>query len=140
MRRQVEFRVAGRRGIAFTSKSMAAFTTTRDGNVNILHITGKLDPFAWRDLKDTMTSLTSGDEQTDLLVDLGGMDFMGSSGFRELFLAGKNLARKGRWLAVCSLQGEVKRVFDLAKFDTAYPIFENAESALEWLRAGGPKP
>ena len=119
---------------------MAAFTTTRDGNVNILQITGKLDPFAWRDLKDTMTALTGGDEQTDLLVDLGGMDFMASSGFRELFLAGKNLARKGRWLAVCSLQGEVKRVFDLAKFDTAYPIFENTESALEWLRAGGPKP
>lgn len=136
---QAEFRVAGRRGIAFTAGSMAAFTTTRDGNVNILHITGKLDPFAWRDLKDTMSALTGGDEQTDLLVDLGGMDFMASSGFRELFLAGKNLARKGRWLAVCSLQGEVKRVFDLAKFDTAYPIFENTESALEWLRAGGPK-
>lgn len=118
---------------------MAAFNTTRDGNVNILRITGKLDPFAWRDLKDTMTALTSGDEQTDLLVDLGGMDFMASSGFRELFLAGKNLSRKGRWLAVCSLQGEVKRVFDLAKFDTAYPIFDDAAAALEWLKSGAPK-
>ncbi len=118
---------------------MAAFQSTRDGNVNILRITGKLDPFAWRDLKDTMTALTGGEEQTDLLVDLSGLDFMASSGFRELFLAGKNLARKGRWLAVCSLQGEVKRVFELAKFDTAYPIFENPEDALEWLRAGGPK-
>ncbi|MCK9588529.1 MAG: STAS domain-containing protein [Terrimicrobiaceae bacterium] len=118
---------------------MAAFNTSRDGNVNILRITGKLDPFAWRDLKDTMAALTGGDGQTDLLVDLGGMDFLASSGFRELFLAGKNLSRKGRWLAVCSLQGEVKRVFDLAKFDTAYPIFENAEAALAWLHAGGPK-
>lgn len=118
---------------------MAAFHTTRDGNVNILRITGKLDPFAWRELKDEITALTAGEEQTDLLVDLGGMDFMASSGFRELFLAGKNLARKGRWLAVCSLQGEVKRVFELAKFDTAYPIFENEKSALEWLGAGGTK-
>jgi anti-anti-sigma factor len=118
---------------------MAAFNTTRDGNINILRITGKLDPFAWRDLKDTMAALTGGDEQTDLLVDLSGMDFLASSGFRELFLAGKNLARKGRWLAVCSLQGEVKRVFELAKFDTAYPIFEDAASALEWLRSGSPK-
>lgn len=121
------------------SPHMAAFHTTRDGNVNILRITGKLDPFAWRELKDEITALTAGEEQTDLLVDLGGMDFMASSGFRELFLAGKNLARKGRWLAVCSLQGEVKRVFELAKFDTAYPIFENEKSALEWLGAGGTK-
>jgi len=135
----MEFRVAGDGGIAFTQPIMAAFQSTRDGNVNILRITGKLDPFAWRDLKDTMTALTGGDEQTDLLVDLSGLDFMASSGFRELFLAGKNLARKGRWLAVCSLQGEVKRVFELAKFDTAYPIFENSEAALEWLHAGGSK-
>lgn len=134
-----EFRVAGHDGFAFTCRIMAAFNTSRDGNVNILRITGKLDPFAWRDLKDTMAALTGGDEQTDLLVDLGGMDFLASSGFRELFLAGKNLSRKGRWLAVCSLQGEVKRVFDLAKFDTAYPIFENTEAALAWLHAGGPK-
>jgi anti-sigma B factor antagonist len=139
-RSQTEFPVAGWRCIAFTATIMAAFTTSRDGNVNILRITGKLDPFAWKDLKDTMAALTAGDEQLDLLVDLGGMDFMASSGFRELFLAGKNLSRKGRWLAVCSLQGEVKRVFDLAKFDTAYPIFESPESALEWLRSGAPKP
>lgn len=138
--RTLEFRVAGSQVIAFTGPSMAAFTTTRDGNINILHITGKLDPFAWRDLKDTMAALTAGEEQTDLLVDLGGMDFMASSGFRELFLAGKNLSRKGRWLAVCSLQGEVKRMFDLAKFDTAYPIFEDVPSALDWLRADGGKP
>lgn len=118
---------------------MADFHTSRNGNVNILSITGKLDPFAWKELKETMNSLTTGEDQTDLLVDLGGLDFLASSGFRELFLAGRNLSRKGRWLAICSLQGEVKRVFELAKFDTAYPIFENATAALEWMQAGGSK-
>ena len=134
-----QIRVAGISRIAFNPGVMAAFSTTRDGNVNILHITGKLDPFAWKELKSTMSSLTAGDEQTDLVVDLSGMDFMASSGFRELFLAGKNLSRKGRWLAVCGLQGEVRRVFELAKFDTAYPIFDDVAGATAWLQAGSPK-
>ncbi len=136
---RTEFRVAGIARIAFNHSTMADFHTSRNGNVNILSITGKLDPFAWKELKETMNSLTTGEDQTDLLVDLGGLDFLASSGFRELFLAGRNLSRKGRWLAICSLQGEVKRVFELAKFDTAYPIFENATAALEWMQAGGSK-
>ncbi len=114
---------------------MAAFHTSQDGDLNILKITGKLDPFAWRDLKDTIGSLAGGEKKTDLLVDLSGLDFMASSGFRELFLAGRQLARHGGRLAVCSLQGEVKRVFDLAKFDTAYPIFESHEAAVAWFKS-----
>jgi len=115
---------------------MAAFQTTTEGNLSILRITGKLDPFAWRDLKDTMATLTgAGSGTSDLLVDLSGMDFMASSGFRELFMAGKNLARSGGRLAVCSLQGEVRRMFDLARFDTAYPIFEDEAAALAWFQA-----
>lgn len=110
---------------------MAAFQTSQESGVNVLRITGKLDPFGWRDLKDTIATLTAG--ESDLLVDLTGLDFMASSGFRELFLAGRNLARNGRRLAVCGLQGEVKRVFELAKFETAYPIFDTAPAALAWF-------
>ncbi|MDX2080605.1 MAG: STAS domain-containing protein [Terrimicrobiaceae bacterium] len=113
---------------------MAAFQTSQESGVNVLRITGKLDPFGWRDLKDIITSLTS--ESADLLVDLSGLDFMASSGFRELFLAGRSLARNGRRLAVCGLQGEVKRVFELAKFETAYPIFDSTEAALAWFQSG----
>lgn len=114
---------------------MAAFQTTTDGNINILTMSGRLEPMGWRDLKDTMSALTDGDTKTDLLVDLSGLDYMASAGFRELFLAGRKISRNGGRLVVCSLQGEVKRIFELAKFDTAYPIFETREEALAHLKA-----
>jgi anti-sigma B factor antagonist len=114
---------------------MAAFQTSSDGSINILAVSGRLDPNAGKDLKDTMTALTDGEAPGDLVVDLGDLDYMASAGFRELFLAGRKIGRSGGRLVVCGLRGEVKRVFELARFDTAYPIFETRAEALEFLKA-----
>jgi anti-anti-sigma factor len=113
---------------------MAAFLTTNDGDVKILEVAGRLDPGSWRDLSDTMNKLTESGETKDLVVDMEKLEYMASAGFRELFLAGKKLARDGGRLAVCSLQGEVKRVFELAGFATAYPIFDTRAEALAFMK------
>ena len=89
---------------------MAAFQTSIDGNLRILAISGRLDPQSGKDLKDTIQSLTGGENSSDLLVDLENLAYMASAGFRELFLAGRQISRQGGRLAVCSLRGEVKRV------------------------------
>jgi anti-anti-sigma factor len=117
---------------------MAAFQTSVDGKVRILAISGRLDLQSGSDLRDTLRSLTEEDDPVDLLVDLESLDYMASAGFRELFLAGREISRQGGRLAVCSLRGEVKRVFELACFDTAYPIFETRREALDFFAK--PKP
>jgi anti-anti-sigma factor len=117
---------------------MAAFQTSVDGGVRILAISGRLDLQSGSDLRDTLRSLTEEEDPVDLLVDLEGLDYMASAGFRELFLAGRKISRQGGRLAVCSLRGEVKRVFELACFDTAYPIFETRREALDFFTK--PKP
>ena len=117
---------------------MAAFQTSSVGSVRILAISGRLDTHSGRDFKDTMQSLAEGENSCDLLVDLENLDYMASAGFRELFLAGRQISRQGGRLAVCSMRGEVKRVFELACFDTAYPIFETRVEALAFFKA--PKP
>ena len=113
---------------------MAAFQTFTDGSTKILAVSGRLDPSGGRDLKDTMTALTDGETPGDLVVDLEHLDYMASAGFRELFLAGRKLSRSNGRLVVSGLRGEVKRVFELARFDTAYPIFETRQQALDFLR------
>jgi hypothetical protein len=45
------------------------------------------------------------------------------------------VARGGGRLVVSGLRGEVKRVFELARFDTAYPIFETRQQAIDFLKA-----
>jgi anti-sigma B factor antagonist len=117
---------------------MAAFQTSVDSGIRILSISGHLDLQSGGDLRERLRALIEDEEAVDLLVDLEGLDYMASAGFRELFLAGRQISRQGGRLAVCSLRGEVKRVFELACFDTAYPIFENRREGLEFL--AGPKP
>ena len=113
---------------------MAAFQTSTDGNIKILAIEGRLDPQSGKDLKDTINTLTAGDDPGDLLVDVEGLTYMASAGFRELVLAGRKIGRASGRLVVCSLRGDVKRVFELAGFDTAYKIFETRDEALAYLK------
>jgi anti-anti-sigma factor len=125
--------VAWNKQNSYLFRLMAAFQTSDHGNAKILAVSGRLDPQSVRDLRDTMHSLIEDAETVDLLVDLEGLDYMASTGFRELFLAGRTISRQGGRFAVCSLRGEVKRVFELASFDTAYPIFDTRHEALEFL-------
>jgi anti-anti-sigma factor len=113
---------------------MAAFQTSEEGPIKILAVSGRLEPLNGKDLRDTINVLI-GEDAVDLVVDFEQMDYMASAGFRELFFAGKKLSRQGGRLVVCSLQGEVKRIFEIAHFDTAYPILASRQAALDHLRA-----
>ena len=114
---------------------MAAFQTSSDGNIKILAIEGHLGPQSGHDLKEAIGGLTDETEGADLLVDMENLTYMASAGFRELFLAGRKLGRAHGRLVVCCLRGEVKRVFELAGFDTAYKIYETRQEALDYLKS-----
>ncbi|GAB4177201.1 MAG: hypothetical protein Fur0032_17320 [Terrimicrobiaceae bacterium] len=114
---------------------MATFEASKSGKVVVLTVVGRLDPSAGKELNAALSSAADSEPQAPILVDLAGVDYMASAGFRELFLAGRKLGRQGRQLAVCSLGGEVLRIFELAQFDTAYPVFATREEALGSLGA-----
>jgi len=113
---------------------MATFQTSSDGNIKILAIEGRLDPQSGRDLKTAIDGLTDGAEGADLVVDMENLTYMASAGFRELFMAGRKLGRAQGRLVVSCLRGEVKRVFELAGFDTAYKVCETRQEALDYLK------
>ncbi len=109
---------------------MAEYITSHEGPVTILEISGRIEPDNWQELNAVFKKILENESTRHLLVDLSKLEYTASAGFRELFMVGRALSRKGGHLAVCSLQGEVKRVFDLAGFATAYPIFDDRESAI----------
>ena len=117
---------------------MAAFQTSSAGSVKILVISGRLDLASRKDLRDTIQSLAEDVASGDLLIDLENLVYMASAGFRELFLAARQISRQGGRLAVCSLQGNVKRAFELACFDTAYPVFASRRAALVYFAVPNP--
>ncbi len=109
---------------------MAEYQTSQDGSLTILEVSGRIEPDNWQELNGEFKKIIATEGTRDLLVDLEHLDYTASAGFRELFMVGKQLSRIGGRLAVCSLQGDVKRIFDLAGFATAYPIYADRASAV----------
>jgi anti-anti-sigma factor len=63
----------------------------------------------------------------DLLIDLGGTDFMDSSGLGALVTALKRAKTAGANLALCSLKGQAKLLFELTNMFSVFDIYANPE-------------
>lgn len=111
---------------------MAEFETLTHGTTLVLSVEGRIESDEWKALKELLDKETTGEEPR-VVVDLSRLTFIASSGFRELFLAGKKVARAHGKMVLCGLQGEAKRLFELAGIAAAFPLFETREEAIESL-------
>jgi anti-anti-sigma factor len=65
-----------------------------------------------------------------ILLDLTNLDFISSAGLRVLLATAQELKEDGGDLRVCSLNREVKEVFDISGFSTLLMVFDNEAKAL----------
>jgi len=105
---------------------------TQDG-VLVVTISGRLDAPASSQVKGKLEEIVS-EDVTKVVIDLGGMTYIGSAGLREFFLTGKNLARKNGAMILCDLQPSVQRIFDISGLPTSYPIVSTREEAIKRIQ------
>lgn len=101
------------------------------GEVVVARLTGELDiagaPGMGDRIHDAVPTSARG-----LVVDLGGLDFIDSSGIAMLFgLARKLASRRQRLAVVARSGGPVSRVLQLVEFDQAAPVHETLDEALD---------
>ncbi|MGQ9681069.1 MAG: STAS domain-containing protein [Anaerolineae bacterium] len=93
---------------------------------------GRLDaltaPTLERDLRQALTTARG-----DIVVDMGRVSYISSSGLRVLLVAARLVRQKGRTLRLCCLSPRVAEVFALAGFDMVFPLHSSREEA---CRAG----
>ena len=79
------------------------------------------------------TSLTGfiGQGRLNLVLDLGGVDYISSAGLRVILASAKSLKEKQGWLLLASPRGPVKEVFDISGFGSVFNIYDSVEAALE---------
>lgn len=85
---------------------------------------------ACNDFKTAVNANIDGTKAKHLVVDLAALEYVSSAGFREFFLAGRRMARDGGTLSVCSLQPQVRELFEIAQFTAAYPVHDSREAAV----------
>jgi len=112
---------------------ITTYSVTNQGSVSILHVNGKLTTVETPNFSHQMIDLLNNTEMSLLLIDFATTDFVASSGFRELFTVGRELRRRGSQLAVCNLNGDVKRIFEVAEFQSSYPVYASIEEGIASL-------
>mgnify|MGYP002623263899 FL=1 len=115
--------------------AMADYKVSSHDQVKIIEIAGRIDPADWKQLKETLDQVTQ-DPKSFVVIDLSQLTYIASSGFRELFLAARKVKRAEGDMAVCGLQGEIKRVFDLAGVGAALSVYDDQAAAVAALKAG----
>ena len=102
----------------------------KKGDVTVIVPRGSLDIDTRKLFKDVLVGLID-TEATAILVDLSAVDFMTSTGLSALLRPAMRLEEVGGKFAVCSLNENVMRVFEICGFSKIMSVYPNADSALE---------
>jgi len=108
------------------------------GESVVYHISGRLDTKNMDVLRECLREHQAGEAKLPkhLILDLSKLEYICSMGFREVFLLGRKQSQAGGTMAVCGLQPSIRELFDIAQFQTAYPIYSGAQEALAHVRQG----
>ena len=100
-----------------------------ENDVQIALFDGELDTNTSPDAETYLNELRAGGAQK-ILLNFGKLDFISSAGLRVLLATAQELKNTGGGLRVCSLNEDVKEVFDISGFSTLLMVFENETKAI----------
>jgi anti-anti-sigma factor len=69
--------------------------------------------------------------QCNLVIDFQKVKYISSAGFRSLLIIGKSIEVAQRKLVLCGMGPEVRRVFEIARFDELFVICSSREDAAQ---------
>ncbi|MEI6890424.1 MAG: STAS domain-containing protein [Bacteroidales bacterium] len=95
----------------------------------IIGIKGRLDTINYSILEKRLMELLD-QNVTKIMVNCSQMDYVSSSGLRILLMALKRITMvKGKFV-LCSLQENIREIFEISGFTSIFEIYPNEEDAL----------
>ena len=105
-------------------------TTERQGTVLIASTEDRIDGVNAREFQDALQAAIT-DDDSAVVLNLERLTYISSAGLRVILLVAKTLQRKDKDLAVCSLSGPVREVFEISGFDKIIKTHESQADAVE---------
>ena len=99
--------------------------TREDGDVAHIALAGEFDLAGVQNFEAELSKLEAETPRV-VVVDLGGLSFMDSSGLRALVMADQRATKAGRRLAIVPGPPTVKRVFEITQLDARLDLVESA--------------
>jgi anti-anti-sigma factor len=103
---------------------------SKQENTLVLEVRGRLDALTAGNLEEECDTWIKTGEK-DLLLDLGGVDYISSAGLRAILLIGRKLHALSGALRFCNLRGMVREVFSISGFNSMFPVYASLPEALQ---------
>ncbi|MFN7553192.1 MAG: STAS domain-containing protein [Pseudomonadota bacterium] len=99
-----------------------------NGRQQRVALSGRVDTYTHLELDQRLAPLLGNAGLDNLVLDLGGVDYISSAGVRSVVRARKALSARGGKVLVLNPQPQVKKVFDIVK---AVPLGDVFRSTVE---------
>jgi anti-sigma B factor antagonist len=103
------------------------------GGIQVIKVDGEIRTEDARTLGKTFEELLAGGD-IDLVLDLAEVGYVTSAGLGHIVSIAAVLRRRGGNLAVCNLQGDVRKAFAVTRIDKVVEVLPSIEAAIEALR------
>ena len=98
-------------------------------HVTVLHLKGELDGSTYKDLESRANELIA-EGAKNLLMDLSGVDYMGSAGLRAFHSTSNTLKAKEGAVKLLNPSDTVARILKTLGFDQFFEVFTDLDEAL----------
>jgi anti-sigma B factor antagonist len=107
---------------------------TMQPNLEVIQPSGVLDLTQANQLRNRVDDLVQAGA-SKILIDLENVSFMDSSGLAALVIVLKTIRAAGGQLYVCSLNAQVKMLFELTNMTKIFEIFDTQDEVVQALSA-----
>jgi anti-sigma B factor antagonist len=106
--------------------------TSQRGDVVILALKGRMDAVRVASVRQLLSDLPQ-PGKAKIVLDLGGMDWIDSSGVGALIVLYKRARQLGGDVKVADLQRQPKEIFRLLRLESAFEVCETVDAAIAKL-------
>lgn len=101
-----------------------------EGRAVVASVRGRVDTVSAQAFEKELSGALNR-EETLLVIDLSGLEYISSAGLRVILSAAKTLKARGGDIRLAATQGSVKKVFQISGFFSLFKHFDTRDAALE---------
>ena len=109
---------------------MISISSRREGSATVVQVSGRIDVETAPGFQHDCVEVVRGAEKV-VVLDLGGVQYISSTGLRSLLVIGKYQQQRGGVLRLANLTPTVAQLFEQSNFQSLFPCFDSAEKAAE---------
>ncbi|MCB1142145.1 MAG: STAS domain-containing protein [Leptospiraceae bacterium] len=99
-------------------------------DILVVYLEGRLDVSVANEVEEGLAELIDNGDHKKVVLNMDGIEYMSSSGFRACISTLRKLNAKEGALKMCNIKPAVKRIFDVIELTSLFDIYSSEEEAI----------